>query len=58
MLGSRFEASNLLPYWAAQVIGAILAAGVLYLIASGAPEFAGVGAFAANGYAEAAPQGF
>ncbi|NJN05475.1 MAG: aquaporin Z [Rhodobacteraceae bacterium] len=58
MLGGRFEASNLLPYWVAQVIGAILAAGVLYLIASGAPEFAGVGGFASNGYAEASPQGF
>jgi aquaporin Z len=58
MLGGRFEASHLLPYWVAQVVGAVAAAGVLYLIASGAPEFAGVGSFATNGYAEASPLGF
>ncbi len=58
MIGGRFPAKDLLPYWAAQVIGAILAAAVLYLIVSGAPEFSGVGSFASNGYGEASPEGY
>ena len=58
MLGGRFESKELVPYWIAQVAGAIVAAVVLYLIASGAPEFAGVGGFASNGYGAASPQGF
>jgi len=58
MIGGRFEAKDLIPYWAAQVAGAIAAAIVLYLIVSGAPEFAGVGGFASNGYGEASPQGY
>src|SRR6187397_870077 len=37
--GGRFPVGQLLPYWAAQVAGAILAAGVLYLIASGRADF-------------------
>jgi len=35
--GGRFPASQLLPYIVAQVIGAVVAAGVLYLIASARP---------------------
>ncbi len=58
MIGGRFEAKDLLPYWAAQVIGAIAAAAVLYIIVSGAPEFSGVGSFASNGYGEASPEGY
>ncbi len=58
MIGGRFEPKDLIPYWVAQVAGAIAAAIVLYLIVSGAPEFAGVGGFASNGYGEASPQGY
>ncbi len=58
MIGGRFEPKDLIPYWVAQVAGAIAAAIVLYLIVSGAPEFAGVGGFASNGYGDASPQGY
>ena len=58
MMAGRFESKLLIPYWIAQVVGAILAAIVLYLIVSGAPDFAGVGGFASNGYAEASPGGY
>src|ERR1700734_4021469 len=39
VVGKRFPASDLIPYWAAQVIGGLAAAGVLYLIASGKAGF-------------------
>ncbi|MEX0347986.1 MAG: aquaporin Z [Paracoccaceae bacterium] len=58
VLGGRHEGKELLPYWVAQVLGAILAAVVLYIIASGAAGFEGVGGFASNGYGEASPQGY
>lgn len=57
-LAGRFEMRNLLPYWLAQVAGAIAAAAVLYVIVSGKADFAGVGGFAANGYGVASPGGF
>ncbi|MCX7288957.1 MAG: aquaporin Z [Rhodobacterales bacterium] len=57
-LAGRFEMRNLLPYWAAQVAGAIVAALVLYVILSGQADFAGVGGFASNGYGDASPGGF
>jgi aquaporin Z len=57
-LAGRFEMRNLLPYWLAQVAGAIAAAAVLYVIVAGKAELAGVGGFAANGYGVASPGGF
>jgi aquaporin Z len=53
--GGRFPAGNLAQYIAAQVAGAIVAAGVLYLIASGKAGFDLAGGFASNGYADHSP---
>lgn len=50
----RFPAAEWLPYAAAQVVGAILGAGVLYVIASGTGDFQ-LGGFAANGFGEHSP---
>lgn len=56
--GGRFSASELLPYIIAQVAGAIAAAGVLYVIASGAAGFDLSAGFASNGYGEHSPGGY
>jgi aquaporin Z len=48
--GKRFPASDLVPYIVAQVLGAIVGAGILYLIASGKAGFSLNGGFASNGY--------
>nr|NIS42088.1 aquaporin Z [Desulfuromonadales bacterium] len=56
--GGRISAGDILPYWVAQVIGAIAAAAVLYLIASGQSDFSLAGGFAANGYGEHSPGGY
>jgi len=56
--GRRFSAADLLPYIIAQVAGAIVAAGVLYLIASGKAGFDLSAGFASNGYGEHSPGGY
>jgi aquaporin Z len=53
--GGRFPAAQVIPYVVAQVGGAILGAGVLYLIASGKADFSLAAGFASNGYAEHSP---
>ena len=53
--GGRFPASQLPSYIIAQVIGAVVGAGVLYLIASGKADFSLAGGFASNGYGEHSP---
>lgn len=58
-IGGRFNGKNLLPYIVSQVIGAIAAAGVLYLIASGKTGFDAVASgFASNGFGEHSPNGY
>ena len=58
VVGKRFPASDLLPYVIAQVAGGIVAAAVLYVIASGKPGFDLAAGFASNGYAEHSPGGY
>jgi aquaporin Z len=53
--GGRFPTSEIVPYIVAQVIGAVVAATVLYIIASGAPDFSAAKGFAANGYGDHSP---
>jgi len=57
-IGGRFPAARLLPYFAAQFLGAIAGAAVLYLIASGKPGFSAAAGFASNGYGEHSPGGY
>jgi len=52
--GGRFKAADVLPYILAQVVGAIAAAAVLYVIASGKPGWV-PGGFASNGYGDLSP---
>ena len=56
--GGRFSTGDIIPYWIAQVLGGIAAAGVLYLIASGKAGFELSAGFASNGYGEHSPGGY
>jgi len=56
--GGKFEAKDLIGYILAQVVGAIAAAGALYLIVSGKSGFETVGGFASNGYDALSPDGY
>jgi aquaporin Z len=56
--GGRHPTAEVLPYVVAQVLGGIVGAGVLYLIASGAPGFDLAGGLASNGYGEHSPGGY
>lgn len=58
MVGRRFPVSELLPYIVAQVFGAVIGCGVLYVIASGKEGFSLAGGFATNGYGAHSPGGY
>lgn len=55
-MGGRFSGRDVIPYWLAQLAGGIVAAAVLYLIASGAPGFDAAAGFASNGFGDHSPQ--
>lgn len=57
-VGGRFEAKELAPYIISQVIGATVAALVLYIIVQGQASFAGTGGFASNGFGDLSPNNF
>ena len=56
-VANRFSWNELIPYWAAQVIGAFCASGMLFVIASGADGWS-AGGFASNGYGDLSPGGY
>ena len=56
-VAGRFGWKDLIPYWIAQVLGAVIAAAALYAIASGKSGFE-AGGFASNGYGALSPGGY
>jgi len=56
--GGRFPTNKLLPYVIAQVLGGIVAGGILFIIASGKTGFSASTGFAANGYGAHSPGGY
>jgi aquaporin Z len=56
-IGGRFEWKDLIPYWIAQVVGGVIAATIIYIVASGQPEWV-PGGFASNGYGANSPGGY
>ncbi len=58
VVAKRFPASELVPYIVAQVGGAVVASGILYIIASGKADFSLAGGFASNGYGDHSPGGY
>jgi len=56
--GGRFPANQLLPYIVAQVLGGLIAGGVLFVIASGQAGFDVAAGFASNGYGDHSPGGY
>lgn len=56
-VAGKFEKKNIIPYIVSQVIGGIIGAGILYIIAKGIPNF-NLGGFATNGYGEFSPNKF
>lgn len=58
VVGKRFPAGELIPYVVSQVLGAVVASGVLYVIASGRDGFQLSGGFASNGYGSHSPGGY
>lgn len=57
-VAGRFSWNGVIPYWIAQVLGGLVAATVLYVIASNVAGFAGVGGFASNGFDANSPGGY
>lgn len=56
-IAGRFQYKDLVPYWVAQLVGGILGAAVLFVIASGTAGFT-AGGFASNGYDALSPHGY
>lgn len=56
--GGKFSGKDVLGYIIAQLVGAIAAAGLLFVIVSGKSDFVDIGGFASNGYGDLSPGGF